>query len=315
MKLKHILLTGLGILTINGVVAQANILNAKIPEEIGMKTEEQLLLDNDEPLEYGYVDDRDRLYSKMTWERVVLDERVNFPLYYPVDTNNIGPDRRSLFHVLWSAVKSGDIPRAYGDSYFSQERTYEELLQSMRKVDTLDIGFDQFNADGFVDPEYIIERNIEAYDIKAFLLKGLWYFDKRQGEMKYRLLAIAPAAPDVNFIDGDDYYGEDSIGTSGDVGGDNPNQEPIPLFWVFYPEARGLLHEAKAYNNKNSAMPISFDHILNSRRFNGYMYKEENVYGDREVKDYIKDNALMQLLESQRIKDKIRNFEQDMWNY
>ena len=62
-------------------------------------------------------------------------------------------------------------------------------------------------------------------------------------------------------------------------------------------------------------MPISFDHILNSRRFNGYMYKIENVYGDREVKDYIKDNALMQLMESQRIKDKIRSFEQDMWNY
>ena len=307
MKLKQILLIGLGILITHGLLAQANILNAKIPEEIGMKTEEQLLLDNDEPLEYGYVDDRDRLYSKMTWEKVVLDERINMPLYYPVDTNNIGSDRRSLFHVLWSAVKSGDIPKVYGDSYFVQERTYEELLQSMRKVDTLDIGFDQFNADGYVDPEYIIERNIEAYDIKAFLLKGLWYFDKRQGEMKYRLLAIAPSAPDVNFIDAEDYGDSPND--------DNPNKEPIPLFWVFYPEARGLLHEARAFNNKNSAVPISFDHILNSRRFNGYMYKEENVYGDREVKDYIKDNALMQLIESQRIKDKIRDFEQDMWNY
>lgn len=299
MKLKQLLLTAIGVVAVNGLFAQANILNAKIPEEIGMKTEEQLLLDNDEPLEYGYVDDRDRLYSKMTWEKVVLDERVNFPLYYPVDTNNIGPDRRSLFHVLWSAVKSGDIPKVYADSYFSRERTPEELATSMKKIDTMDIGFDQFNADGFVDEEYILRRNIEAYDIKAYLVKGLWYFDKRQGEMKYRLLAIGPAAPDVNFIDSED----------------DANSEPIPLFWVFYPEARGLLHEAKAFNDKNSAMPISFDHILNSRRFNGYMYKEENVYGDREVKDYVRDNSLMQLLESQRIKDKIRDFEQDMWNY
>lgn len=299
MKLKQLLLTTLGILTFSGVFAQANILNAKIPEEIGLKTEDQLLMDNDEPLEYGYVGDRDRLFSKMTWEKVILDERVNFPLYYPVDTNNIGADRRSLFHTLYGAVKSGDIPRVYNDSYFAQERTFEELQQSMRKVDTLDIGFDQFNADGYVDPEYIIEREIEAYDIKAYLLKGLWYFDKRQGEMKYRLLAIGPAAPDINYIDSDD----------------EANNEPVALFWVFYPEARGILHEAKAFNNTNSAMPISFDHILNSRRFNGYMYKEENVYGDREVKDYVKDNALMQLMESQRIKDKIRNFEQDMWNY
>lgn len=299
MNLKHVLLTAICVAAVNGLFAQVNILNAKIPEEIGIKTQEQFLLDNDEPLEYGYVDDRDLLYSKIIWEKVVLDERVNFPLYYPVDINNIGPDRRSLFHVLWNAVKSGDIPKVYADSYFSRERTLEELETSMKKIDTLDIGFDQFNTEGFVNPEYITRRDIEAYDIKAYLMKGLWYFDKRQGEMKYRLLAIGPAAPDVNFIDSED----------------DANKEPIPLFWVFYPEVRGILHEAKAFNNNNGAMSISFDHLLNSRRFNGYIYKEENVFGDREVKDYVRDNSLMQLLESERIKEKIRNFEIDMWNY
>ena len=299
MKIKNLILTIAIIISANGLFAQANILNAKIAEEIGLKTEGQLLLDNDRPLEYGYVDDRDRLFPKMTWEKVVLEERVNFPLYYPIDTNNIGVDRRSLFHVLWNAVKSGDISTVYADSYFAQERTLEELRGSMRKVDTLDAGIDQYNAEGKVDPEYITQRDIEAFDILEYHMKGLWYFDKRQGEMKYRLLAIAPAAPDVNYIDTDD----------------EANKEPVPLFWVFFPEARDILHEAKAFNDRNSAMSISFDHILNARRFNGYMYKEENVYGDREVKDYIKDNALMQLMESDRIKDKIRSFEHDMWNY
>ena len=97
---------------------------------------------------------------------------------------------------------------------------------------------------------------------------------------------------------------------------DNPeDKEPNGLFWVFVPEIRDILHEAKAFNNKNSSVPISFDHLLNSHRFHGIIYKEENVYGDREVKEYIAENALMQLLESERIKDKIRNFEQDMWSY
>jgi hypothetical protein len=45
------------------------------------------------------------------------------------------------------------------------------------------------------------------------------------------------------------------------------------------------------------------------------VYKEENLYGDREIKEYMKDNAQDQLLESERVKEKIRNFEQDMWNY
>ena len=279
--------------------SQANLLNAKTPQEVGVKTEAQLALDNDKPLEYGYVDDRDILFSKMTWEKVVLDERVNFPLYFPVDTNNIGKDRRSLYHTLIKGVKDGKITNVYNDSYFTEKRTMKELKDITTKVDTLDIGYDQLNADGYVDPEYITTRNIEAFDISTYLIKGLWYFDKRHGELKYRILGIAPAAPDINFIDSND----------------ETNRIPNALFWVFFPEAREVLHEGKAFNNKNSAMPITFDHLLNSRRFNGYMYKEENVYGDREVKEYVADNALMQLLESDRIKDKIRNFEQDMWNY
>ncbi|MEH6537850.1 MAG: gliding motility protein GldN [Psychroserpens sp.] len=279
--------------------AQANILNAKTPQEVGKKTEAQLALDNDEPLEYGYVDDRDILFSKLTWEKVVLDERVNFPLYFPVDTNNIGKERRSLYHTLITAVKSGRIKNVYNDSYFNEKRTLKELKDITTSIDTLDQGYDQLNADGFVDPEYIVTRNIEAFDVSAYLIKGLWYFDKRHGELKYRILGIAPAAPDINFIDS----------------ADETNKLPNALFWIFFPEAREVLHEGKAFNNKNSAKPITFDHLLNSRRFNGYMYKEENVFGDREVKEYIADNALMQLLESDRIKDKIRDFEQDMWSY
>lgn len=299
MNYKSLLAIVFGLLISSSAYAQANILNAKSPEEIGFRTDEQKALDNDKPLEYGYVGDRDIMFAKMTWEKVILDERVNFPLYYPVDTNNIGNNRRSLYDVLTKAIGDGVIENVYNDSYFTGKRTAKELIDITSKTDTLDIGYDQLNADGFVDPEYIVKRQIASYDISAYLIKGLWYFDKRQGELKYRLLGIAPAAPDVNFIDSND---ED-------------NKEPNPLFWVFFPDAREVLHEAKSFNAKNSAIPFSFDHILNSRRFNGIVTREENVFGDRKVDEYIAENALMQLLESERIKEKIRNFELDMWSY
>jgi len=299
MNFKSFLLTVLSVFVATASFAQANLLSAKSPDQIGVRTEAQIAIDNDKALEYGYVDDRDVLFSKMTWEKVVLDERANFPLYYPVDTVNIGNERRSLYDVLMKGIRDGEIENMYDDSYFTTKRTLKDLAASMSKIDTLDIGFDQFNADGYVDPEYIIRTDITSYHVSAYLIKGLWYFDKRQAELKYRLIGIAPAAPDVNFIDSDD----------------EANKEPIPLFWVFFPDARDILHEAKSFNNENSAIPFSFDHILNSRRFHGYVYKEENVYGDREVNEYIAENALMQLLESDRIKEKIRNFELDMWAY
>ncbi len=299
MNIKPFLLTLSFAFIASVSVAQVNILGAKTPDQIGVKSAEQIALDNDSPLAYGYVGDRDILFSKMVWEKIILDERVNFPLYYPIDTNNIGSDRRSLYDVLTKSIVEGKLENVYDDSYFTGRRSLKDLADITTKIDTLDIGYDQFNAEGVVDQEYISTRTIGAYDVSAYLIKGLWYFDKRQGELKYRLIGIAPAAADVNFIDSED----------------ESNKEPNPLYWIFYPEAREILHEAKSFNSKNSAMPFSFDHILNSRRFNAVIYKEENVYGDRKVDEYVAENALMQLLESERIKEKVRDFELDMWSY
>ena len=98
---------------------------------------------------------------------------------------------------------------------------------------------------------------------------------------------------------------------------DNPDLKPVTvdLFWIFFPDTRKILNKADAFNESNTSKPVNFDHLLNSRRFSAYIYKEDNVYQDRSIKDYIPENALMQLLESDRIKEKIRNFEQDMWSY
>ncbi|MBO6532382.1 MAG: gliding motility protein GldN [Muricauda sp.] len=300
MNWKNALLIGLlGILPVS-IMAQANILNAKLPEDIGKKTQAQIEQDADEPLEYGYVDDRDILWSKTVWEIIDLDERVNFPLYYPTDTIGIGADRRSLYHVLMKNIRNGNLTEVYADSYFTEKRKLADLAATLSKVDTTDLGYEQVNAGEQVSPEFINKRDLTAADIEEYRIKGIWYFDKRQGELKYRLLGIAPVAPDVNFID------DESI---------DPGENKVELFWVWYPAARKILHDAKVYNQRNSARPISFDMLLNARRFNGVIYKEENVHEDREISDYIFDNALFQLLEAQRIKEGIRDREQDMWAY
>ena len=294
-----ILIVALGVLPVS-LMAQANILNAKKPEDIGKKTEAQMAADDDEPLEYGYVDDRDILWSKTVWETVDLDERVNFPLYYPTDTIGIGADRRSLYHVLMKNIQNGKLNDVYTDSYFTEKRNFGDLNATLQKVDTTDLGYEQLNAGEQISEEFINRRDITAADIEEYRIKGIWYFDKRQGELKYRLLGIAPVAPDVNFID------DESV---------DPGENKVELFWVWYPSAREILHKAKVFNNRNSAQPISYDMLLNARRFNGVIYKEDNVHGDREIKDYIFDNALFQLLEANRIKETVRDREQDMWAY
>ena len=305
MKLKNFLLV---VLIVAGCYlpsfAQSNLLNAKTPDEIGKKSAAQMESDNDKPLPYGYVHDRDVLMGKTIWELVDLDERINFPLYYPVDTAFVGKERRSLFQVLLNGIKAGKITEVYGDDYFNSKKTLKDMSSTFKYTDTIPSGIDEYNTDveayksgaKVLDKQYINETILDASDVSGYRIKGFWYFDKRQSELKYRLLAICPVATEAR----DKAKG---------------NVDVIELFWVYFPAIRDVLHDAKAFNDKNSAMPITFDHLLNSRRFNGVIYKEENVYGDRTIDKYMKDNAQMQLLESERVKEKIRNFEQDMWNY
>ena len=264
---------------ISTAMAQANLLNARVPQEIGQLNEQQVEANDDTPLAYGFIDDRDILWSKTIWEIVDLDDRINFPYYYPTDTLNLGPDRRSLFHVLKKNLRNGKIKEVYDDDYFQSKLTYQEILDKLVAIDTLEAGIEQLNAGEELDPQYINRRTITAAEIRQYRIKGTWYVNKRLGELKYRLLGIAPVAPDVYTLDLPE-----------------EEQDLVELFWVWFPDARKSLNASKVFNNRNSSQPITYDHMLNSRRFNSLIYKEENVYEDRKIEEYIFEDALKQLL-------------------
>ena len=275
----------ISLLATSYVCAQANILNATKVEEIGKQTDARIAADNDKPLPYGYIDERDILWSKVVWEFVDLNQKINLPYYFPIDTSNMSNDRRSLFDTLMRGIKNGSIKNVYSDSFFTSKITGAEIDEKLVNV--------RLNGD------YSDTFRIKTQDIEGYMMKGMWYFDKRLGELKYRLLALAPMGKDVL-----------TLGLP-----DIEDEELYELFWVFYPETRQILHDSKVFNPKNVSQPISYDHLLNARRFNAVIVREENVYGNRSIADYIRGNALFQLLEADRIKESIRNKEIDMWNY
>lgn len=314
--------------------AQSNILNAKTPKEVGKLSEAEKVTE-DKPLEYGYISDRDVLWSKTIWEKIDLKQKVNFPLYYPIRETMFSDTRKPLFKILVDAIKDGAsenpsetaITQIYGSDYFREEDQYkgEKALGLLKYTRIIDAGLsilDEYGIvgteqqdlyiqrykDGTLDQHYpadLISRldffiettEITPSDISFYYIKGMWYFDKIQGEMRYRLLAIAPVGDDVR-----------TKGTS-------VESIPVEYFWIWFADARNALHEGKVFNKFNGSNQVTFDHLLNSRRFSSVIYKTENDYGDREIKDYIQNNATMQLLEAERIREVIRNFELDLWNH
>ncbi|MDB4205160.1 gliding motility protein GldN [Polaribacter sp.] len=283
--IKNCVILFFAILSSGLVNAQVNLLNSKTVDQIGVKSIEQLAADNDAPIPYGYVDDRDILWSKVVWEFIDLNQKINLPYYFPIDTTNLSSNRRSLFHTILKGIKQGKIKEAYSDSFFTSKITQEEIAQRLVNVR---------EENGYTDT-----FRIQTQDVAGYMIKGMWYFDKRQGELKYRLLALAPMGKDVQ-----------TLGVQ-----DIEDEELYELFWVFFPSIRDVLHDAKVFNPKNAAQPISFDHLLNARRFSATIVREENIYGNRAIEDYVRGNSLFQLLEANKIKEDIRNREMDMWNY
>ena len=265
--------------------SQTNILNVKDPSLIGNKNSDQIQSDQESSfLEYNFIDDRDILWSKIVYEKIDLNEKLNFPLLFPI-IDSEDKNRKSLWRIIKENIENGKITETYDyadDGNFFDENKINSLKERIKRYKEILGGEDE-------DPDALEEA--KSIHIKEYWIKGIWYFDKRQSEMKYRLLGLMPYGKN---------FGESA---SGDVG----------YFWIWYPSIREILHKELVFNDKNPSNRISFDQLLISRRFNSYIYKEDNIYGNRKINSY-KNKGLQSILESERIKKEILDFEQDMWN-
>jgi hypothetical protein len=99
----------------------------------------------------------------------------------------LDPEEESLYDVLVGAIRSGKIKNIYADSYFTEKRTLQDISAALSKIDTTDLGIEQYNAGEEIDPQFIDRRDLSAADIVEYRIRGMWYFDKRQAELKVQV--------------------------------------------------------------------------------------------------------------------------------
>ena len=312
MKNKQII-SGL-LMLISGFAFSQSILNATSPEELRKLREERQERKGDslvsvkvEPLKYGYIEDKDILRSKVVWEIIDLNEKINQPFYY--NSDGVVSSSKSLYQILLDGVNDGSIKEVYEDELFTRRLNLEEIQRRTRYTVLSDAYIERINAGEKVSEEekkqYIDVYETKTENVKMLKIKGMWYIDRRDGQMKYRLLGIAAM--------GKDPVSMALRGPNGELLSEN--DELIDLFWIFYPSARELLANSIVFNSKNLSSDISFDDILNARRFSSVIYKSENGHGTGVIQDYIPNDADAQLEENERIKEQILEMENDMWNY
>ena len=231
-------------------------------------------------LPYDHIREADIFWEKRIWRIVDVREKMNLPFAYP---------ERPFFTILMDAAESGEITvYSTEDDKFSIPLTPDEVASMGASTDTI----------ATVDPEtyeetYQIVRNeVNPQDVKRFRLKEIWFFDEETSTLQVRVLGIAPLIEEYD---------------------DNGNfKYERPMFWVYYPEARQVLARERVFNVGNDSSPMTFEDLFEMRYFSSYIYKESNVF-DRRLEDYLSGVDL--LMEADKIKQEIFNFEHDLWTY
>jgi len=247
------------------------------------------------PLPYDHIREDDAIYKQRLWSIIDTREKMNQVFRNPRVEDN---GSQLFFVILYKAIVEGNVT-AFEDDRFSVPISKEKFLRDYAG------GYDTVPFRGDLDnPDKITEYQIRAIEfpvdsVYQFQIKEDIIFDKEASRMVRRILGIAPMMPTL--VKGKRVEG---LGN-----------ETFPKFWVYYPDLRPILAKYRVYNPKNFGSAMSWEDLFESHMYTSYTVKSSlNNLRDLKLKDYIND-PLFRLLEGEKIKEKIFNYEQDLWQY
>jgi gliding motility associated protien GldN len=254
---------------------------------------ERNLVKDRTPLTYEDIREDDAVFMVRVWREIDAREKLNLPFRYAANEDN---GNQRFISILLKAIKDGDITAFSGDDdRFTTPITADDAINAFGGgFDTVKVYDDEGNVNGY----QVRPKATDPDSIYKFQLKEEWIFDKESSRMFVRIIGIAPVIP----------Y---KLST-----GDIVANSERPVWWVYYPDLRPVLSKYDVYNPKNYATQTTWEDLFESRMFSSYVVKStlDNPY-DIPLSTVYPNNSLFRLLDGEKIKDKIFNYEQSLWSY
>ena len=245
------------------------------------------------PLPYEDLRIDDAVYRHKIWREIDTREKINLPFRYSADENN---GNQRFISILLQAIQDSAVTVFNSiDDRFTTPMTMGEVSKAVAGEE---IDVPMYDTLGNLTGTKKMRNEINLDSIYKFRVKEEVIFDKESSRLFFRILGIAPVKRIVT------PQGID-IGES-------------ELFWVYYPDMRPIFSKYEVYNGKNFGARMTWEELFESRMFYGRIIKStiDNPY-DQFIKNYkgLSENTILQLFEGENIKDKIFNYEQDLWSY
>ncbi|HOO83282.1 MAG TPA: gliding motility protein GldN [Prolixibacteraceae bacterium] len=244
---------------------------------------------NREYAQYPFVREADVVWQKITWQIIDLREKMNLPLYYPIDEMH---QRKSLIKVILDGIEQNQFNafrKPLRDNAF--EFDPNNIFLSMQELK--DVGMREEIVPIEIRPgvtrDSLVSIRWRPEEIKQILIKEVWYFNRRDSRLHVETIGICPIRE--YFVDG--------------------LMRRQRLFWIYYPDARPYMATVPVYSMNNDRPLYTYDDLFVNRYFNSYFIQEANVYNDRTITDYVTGREAQ--LESERIKREIFDYEQNLW--
>lgn len=243
------------------------------------------------PLPYEHLRWDDALFAEKVWRELDLREKMNQTFRYDAEDDN---GSQIFINMLLKAVNSGEVT-AFADDRFTTPMAVIDVQQlTQGAVDTTPV-YDISDINKIVSYK-VTRASFDPKSVVKLRLKEEWVFDREASRMFVRILGIA--ALKTEYLPN----GKER-GTS-------------VMFWLYYPDLRPMLAKAEVYNPKNMGQSrMTWEELFESRMFSSYIVKSTLENPSNKMIRAIYKDPILALLEGDNIKEKIFNYEQDLWSY
>lgn len=254
---------------------------------------DQNLIRDKAPMPYEPIREDDAVYRVRVWREIDAREKMNLPFVYSADEDN---GNQRFISIVLRAIKNGELTAFSGDDdRFTTPITPEAAFNAFGSGnDTVP----KYDRDGNVIGYQVRPKAVDPDSIYKFRIKEDWIYDKESSRLFVRIIGIAPVIP-FKLSTGQALQGSERA-----------------VWWIYYPDARPIFSKTEVYNPKNYSSRMSWEDLFESRMFSSYIIKStyDNPF-DLPFSAIHPNNTLFRLLEGERVKEKIFNYEQSLWAY